>query len=63
MFGSAIFLDVNDDGIDDVFTGGRSAELSAIDGKSGNEIWRFNEVNSLDAMGIEKLFNFYKIVL
>lgn len=41
IFGSATLKDVNNDGIQDIFIGGRSAELMAIDGKSGKIIWRF----------------------
>ena len=41
IFGSATFKDINNDGISDVFIGGRSSELIAIDGKSGEVIWRF----------------------
>ena len=41
MVGSAIFMDINNDGTKDVFIGGRSAELKAIDGKSGKVIWEF----------------------
>ena len=39
--GSAIFKDVNKDGIPDVFIGGRWAELAAISGADGKIIWRF----------------------
>ena len=34
VFGSATFCDVNGDGIKDIFIGGRSPQLKAIDGKS-----------------------------
>ena len=39
--GSAAFLDVTNDGIKDVFIGGRWAELKAIDGAKGVIIWEF----------------------
>lgn len=39
--GSAVFKDINKDGIPDVIIGGRWAQLSAIDGSNGKIIWRF----------------------
>jgi len=56
MFGSAIFQDIDGDLIEDVFIGGRSAELIAISGRSGNEIWRFRSANPNDTEG---WYNFY----
>ena len=41
VVGSAIFYDITGDRIDDVFIGGRSAELKAIDGATGKLIWEF----------------------
>ncbi|WP_373495831.1 hypothetical protein [Aquiflexum sp.] len=41
VYGSATFLDVNDDGIPDVFIGGRSPHFRAIDGKTGELIWKY----------------------
>ncbi|MBL6877340.1 MAG: hypothetical protein ISR03_03895, partial [Flavobacteriales bacterium] len=35
LFGSAIFQDLNSDGINDVIISGRSAQLLAIDGSNG----------------------------
>lgn len=57
MFGSAIFQDVTGDEIDDVFIGGRSAELIGIDGATGRVIWRFLKNNPNDEK--IKWFNFY----
>jgi hypothetical protein len=39
--GSAVFLDINNDKIKDVFIGGRWAQFAAIDGASGKTIWTF----------------------
>lgn len=55
IFGSAIFQDITGDQINDVFIGGRSAELMAIDGKNGVVLWRFLSSNS----DTTKWFNFY----
>jgi hypothetical protein len=41
VVGSPLFIDINQDGVPDVVIGGRSAQLMAIDGKSGNKIWDF----------------------
>ncbi len=59
IFGSAIFQDINGDGIKDVFIGGRSAELMAIDGSKGKVLWRFLKSNKLKANGESRWFNFY----
>ncbi|MFB0947512.1 MAG: hypothetical protein QMB24_15415, partial [Spirosomataceae bacterium] len=56
IFGSAIFQDITGDEIDDVFIGGRSAELMGIDGSNGNVLWRFLEVNKESNI---TWFNFY----
>jgi outer membrane protein assembly factor BamB len=41
IVGSAIFNDINSDGVPDVFIGGRWSELLALDGASGKLIWKF----------------------
>ncbi|MES2795588.1 MAG: PQQ-binding-like beta-propeller repeat protein [Bacteroidota bacterium] len=41
IVGSAIFLDINVDKTEDIIIGGRSAELQALDGKTGKLIWEF----------------------
>ena len=42
VFGSATLMDITGDGVDDVFIGGRSCILMAIDGASGEELWTFD---------------------
>ena len=54
IFGSAALKDLNNDGIQDIFIGGRSATLLAINGKTGKIIWRFDR-----SKGGIKWFNFY----
>jgi hypothetical protein len=54
IFTSAIFRDINGDGVEDIFMGGRSAELMAIDGTSGKIMWRFDR-----KQGRVRWFNFY----
>ncbi len=57
VFGSAIFQDITQDGIDDVFIVGRSAQLLAINGASGNLLWDYFPygTNPVDS----GLYNFY----
>ena len=57
IFGSAIFQDINNDGINDVFISGRSAQLIAIDGFNGALIWEYFPYNSNPADS--GLYNFY----
>ena len=42
VYGSATFCDITGDSIKDIFIGGRSPQLKAIDGKSGALIWQYN---------------------
>ena len=41
MFGSPIFIDVNQDEVQDVVISGRDAELRLINGVDGSVIWEF----------------------
>lgn len=43
VFGSATFCDVNGDSVKDVFIGGRSPQLKALDGKTGQVIWEYQK--------------------
>ena len=42
VYGSATFSDITGDQVKDVFIGGRSPQLKAIDGKSGALLWEYN---------------------
>ncbi|MDW3648585.1 MAG: FG-GAP-like repeat-containing protein [Bacteroidia bacterium] len=59
IVGSASFLDINEDGTEDVIIGGRSAQLLAIDGKRGKEIWRFKKDSYQGPAAKFLRFNFY----
>ena len=60
IVGSAALLDVTGDGVDEVFIGGRRAELMAIDGRNGNLLWEFYAAgDSLDPGPTAGLYNFY----
>lgn len=41
VFGSPVFKDVTGDEVADIFIGGRSAELRAINGKNGDILWEY----------------------
>lgn len=59
MVGSASFVDISQDGLPDVVIGGRNAQLLAVEGKSGKELWRFKTQDSvMNASGYIR-FNFY----
>jgi len=54
IFTSAALMDINDDHVPEIFIGGRSAQLMAINGKNGEVIWNFDR-----SQGGIKWFNFY----
>ncbi len=57
LYGSPVFYDVNDDGIEDVFITGREAQFLAFDGNTGTLLWDFfpYEMNPADS----GWYNFY----
>ncbi len=59
IFGSANLMDITGDGIMDVFIGGRSAELQAINGNTGKLIWKFKDPDKSKKRKDKKWFNFY----
>jgi hypothetical protein len=56
--GSAIFKDINNDNVPDVFIGGRWAEFKAISGKDGKVIWEFMADRKNDNPADSGWFNF-----
>jgi outer membrane protein assembly factor BamB len=54
IFTSASLMDITGDQIPEIFIGGRSAQLMAINGKTGEVIWTFDR-----SQGGIKWFNFY----
>ncbi len=54
LFTSPMFMDITGDQVPEVFMGGRSATLIAINGKTGDVIWTFDR-----SQGGIKWFNFY----
>lgn len=59
IFGSATLLDINRDSIPDVLIGGRSAELKAINGKTGELIWEYFKESDDVKPSSRGLYNFY----
>ena len=59
VVGSASFQDVNEDGIPDVFIGGRGSFLAALDGKTGAEIWKYHFSYANDSILQYAWYNFY----
>lgn len=57
VFGSALFLDITNDGIKDVFMVGRQAQLLAINGQNGALLWDYFPYNVNP--GDSGLYNFY----
>ncbi|MEM7369466.1 MAG: hypothetical protein AAF587_12760 [Bacteroidota bacterium] len=59
IVGSASFVDITKDGLPDVVIGGRHAELIAIEGHSGRELWRYKTQDDvINTIGYIR-FNFY----
>lgn len=62
VIGSAVFQDLNDDGTPDVFIGGRTAILYAINGKTGELFWEFMpSYEGIDIINDPSILNFYNI--
>jgi len=56
LYSSPVFLDVNGDGIKDVFVGGRQTAMIGVDGAEGYVIWNFAEANPVRE---SFFYNFY----
>lgn len=63
VYGSATFCDVTGDGIKDVFIGGRSPHLKALNGKTGQVIWAYDYHYEDDPILRYARFNFQNSVL
>lgn len=63
VYGSATFCDINEDGVQDVFIGGRSPHLKALDGKTGAVIWEYQYQYEDDPVLQYARFNFQNSVL
>ncbi len=64
VYGSATFCDINGDGTPDIFIGGRSPHLKALDGRSGSVIWAYDHQQYADHPKLKYArFNFQNSVL
>ncbi|MDP6855999.1 MAG: hypothetical protein QGH13_00530 [Candidatus Thalassarchaeaceae archaeon] len=59
LFATAQFKDLNKDGQEDVILGGRSHQLLAIDGITGEKIWTFDDANQGNDLSTSEWFQFY----
>jgi len=59
IVGSALFQDLTGDGTPEVFIGGRSAELRALDGKTGRTLWEFFKTDEKHGARKAGWFNFF----
>ena len=59
MVGTPVFQDITNDNTPDVIIGGRSAELQALDGKSGKLIWQFFKGQNAFTARDSSWYNFY----
>lgn len=62
VYGSATLLDVTNDGIEDVFIGGRSNQFYAINGATGESIWQWNYDYENDSVLKYAKYNFQNAV-
>lgn len=58
IYTSALLQDINKDGIEDVFIGGRDASFFALDGSTGKVVWEFWPASKGSAYQAG-IFNFY----
>ncbi len=63
VYGSATFCDITGDGIKDIFIGGRSPHLTALNGKTGAVLWTYRYQYQDDAVLQYARFNFQNSVL
>jgi outer membrane protein assembly factor BamB len=60
LYTSPVLLDVNSDGVKDVFIGGRQETLLAVDGATGRVLWRFEDTREMPEY---YFYNFYTPLL
>jgi len=63
VYGSATFYDITDDGVPEVFIGGRSPFFWALDGKTGEIVWQYKYIYENDSILKHARFNFNNSVL
>ncbi|MBA4053960.1 MAG: hypothetical protein C0490_04540 [Marivirga sp.] len=64
VYGSATFYDITNDGINDIFIGGRSPNFKALNGKTGELLWQYDYTkHQQDSILQYARFNFNNSVL
>jgi outer membrane protein assembly factor BamB len=63
VYGSATLLDINADGIQDVFIGGRSNQFYALNGATGENIWQWTYAYENEPKLKYAKYNFHNAVL
>lgn len=63
VYASATFCDINEDGTNDIFIGGRSPHLRALDGRTGEVIWAYEHRYENDPVLKYARFNFQNSVI
>ncbi len=60
VIGSPVFFDITNEGVPDIFIGGRSAQFMALDGSNGELIWEFQPTNDqVDYESDTTILNFF----
>lgn len=59
IYGSASFMDINNDGHKDALIGGRRGQLNAINGSTGELLWQFYPQGDTVDSQLDSIFNFY----
>ncbi len=62
IYGSATFIDVNKDGTEDIFIGGRSNQFMGLNGKTGEKIWEYKFKYESDSILKNARYNFQNTV-
>jgi hypothetical protein len=58
IYGSPVFVNLNNDGNNDIIIGGRSAQLKAIDGRTSKILWSFFKGKNTFSASTSEWFNF-----
>lgn len=63
VYGSASFVDINGDQTRDIVIGGRWSYLRALNGRTGDVLWKYSPPDSTDPILKYAKYNFYNSVL
>jgi outer membrane protein assembly factor BamB len=63
IFGAATFYDVNNDGVKDIFIGGRGNQFMALNGKTGAVLWAYKYHYQNDSILKYARYDFYNSII